>query len=150
MRRLLLAAFLVALLVPTIMAGVSAADHVFALPDAADCLNMAAPGAVVTDPVQPDRGAACVSDGNAGNGIEYYLGGEAAAESPHPDADPASDLPGDACGAFVVGGDVLAATRADDPATSTNESLDWDWNHTHDPDGIPGSGDEVLHHHTCD
>lgn len=150
MRRSLVVGIAAIMLASVALVGSATADHVFAVPDAADCLTMAAPGAVVTDPDQADRGAACASDGNAANGVEYYLGGEAAAESGHPDADPESDLPGDACGAFVVGGEVLAATRVDDPATEADESLDWDWSHPHDPDGIPDSGDEFNHHHTCD
>jgi hypothetical protein len=148
-RRLLVVCVATAMLASTVLIGAAFADHVFAVPDAADCATMAAPGGVVTDPDQPDRGAVCLSDGNAGNGIEYYLGGEAAAESPHPDTGP-DDLPGDACGAVVIGGEVLAATRADDPATPADEQLDWDWNHLHDPDGVPGTGDEFSHHHTCD
>lgn len=123
------------------------ADHVNFIPDARDCAGMAAPGGVFTDADQSDRGASCVSDGNAANGPEYYLGGEGQTETAYPDEEHQA---GEACGALVVGGEVLAATRSDDPNTGEDERLDWDWVHTHDPDGVPGSGDEFDHHHTCD
>jgi hypothetical protein len=45
-------------------------------------------------------------------------------------------------------GQVVSATRPDDPNTAEDERLDWDWNHVHDPDGVPNSDDEVTHHHT--
>lgn len=126
-----------------------ATNHVFPVPDAKDCALSAAPGlGAVPDPSQQDRGAVCVSDGNPANGPEEYVGGEASAEQPYPD-DPMSQ-PGDSCGAVVVGGQVQSATRPDDPATAEDERLDWDWMHLHDPDGIPGTGDEFQHHHTCD
>ena len=125
------------------------ADHVFAVPDALDCANSAAPGfGAVSDPAQQDRGAVCTSDGNPANGPEHYVGGEAQTESAYPD-DPMSQ-PGDQCGAVVFSGNVASATRPDDPATPANEQLDWDWMHPHDPDGVPGTGDEFTHHHTCD
>lgn len=120
--------------------GTSSADHVFNVPDAKDCAQ-SAPGAipVTTDPDEPDRGAACVSDGNASNGPEYYLGGEAATEKAYPGEDHEA---GESCGAVVVGGEVLSATRSDDPGTNANESLDWDWIHTH--------SNGSKHHHTCE
>jgi hypothetical protein len=148
MRRAVMWAIATAVLVSVVMAGAAVADHTFFVPDAKDCKEMAAPGGVVTDPGQADRGMACISDGNAANGVEYYLGGEAQAETPHPD-DPTAQ-PGETCGALVVGGQVGSASRVDDPATAEHEGLDWDWNHPHDPDGVPGTGDEFSHHHTCD
>lgn len=89
-----------------------------------------------------------LSDDNAGNGAEYYLGGEGQTESAYPDEP--DHAAGDLCGALVIGGQVISATRTDDPTTAANESLDWDWIHGHDPDGVPNSGDETNHHHTCD
>lgn len=118
----------------------SSADHVYPIPDARDCAKSAAPGfGAITDPQQTDRGAGCVSDGNAANGPEWYVGGEAQTEYAYPD-DPESQ-PGDACGAVVVGGQVLSATRPDNPSTPENEQLDWDWVHTH--------ANGQKHHHTC-
>jgi hypothetical protein len=124
------------------------ADHVTPIPDAKDCAEMAAPGGEFTDAAQPDRGAECKSDGVAANGPEFYVGGEGQSESAY--ADNPEHVAGDPCGAVVVGGQVASSTRPDDPATAANEQLDWDWVHTHDPDGVPNSGDEVAHHHTCD
>jgi hypothetical protein len=140
MRRAVIRGIGAAAIASVVAAGAAVADHTFFVPDAKDCQQLAAPGAVVQDPGQADRGAVCVSDGNAANGAEYYLGGEASAETPHPD-DPTAQ-PGDVCGALVVGGQVGSASRADDPVTPENEGLDWDWIHTH--------ADGTSHHHTCD
>lgn len=79
------------------------------IPDGADCAATDAPGSVTTflnaeDPTtaEVDRGAICVSDGDASNGAEFYIGGEAQAEV---DGDPAY---GGACGAIIVGGEPVA------------------------------------------
>lgn len=142
-------ALFVVVLVLMVLPVLASADHVAPIKDALDCALSPAPGFVETDPEQQDRGATCVSDGNAANGPEHYVGGEAQAEFEHPDSQPgAVDSP--ACGAVVEGGRVLSGTRADDPATAQDERLDFDWMHPHDPDGVPGTGDEFSHHHTCD
>lgn len=73
------------------------------IPDGADCASQAA-GAQNYSGSEQDRGAVCVSDGNAGNGAEAYVGGEGSAEG-------AGGAP---CGAVIVAG----ATVAGDP--------DWD------------------------
>lgn len=143
-RVLAIAAALAVGLIPT----AAEADHVFFIPDAKDCTEMAAPGGTFLDPDQADRGAECVSDGDPSNGAEYYLGGEAQTESAYTD-DPEHKA-GDACGAVVVGGEVLTATRPDNPSTPEDERLDWDYVKIIDPDGIPGSGDEFEVHVTCD
>jgi hypothetical protein len=122
------------LLVPS----AGSANHVPAVPDGLDCANLPAGAHPVTTSEQ-DRGAACVSDGNAYNGAEYYVGGDAATEEDYPDT-PENDT-GEACGAVIVGGQVASATRPDDPNTPANEAIDWDWMHSH-PDG-------TQHHHTC-
>lgn len=128
------------------------ADHVFAVPDALDCLH-SAESFTVTDPDQSDRGASCekAPDGS----IALYVGGEGQTETAYDDpnnTDPAEQhQAGDPCGAVVIGGSVASATRVDDPATPENEQLDWDWIHTHPgPDGLVGTTDDVPHHHTCD
>ncbi|MGH2748074.1 MAG: hypothetical protein ACRDKB_09145 [Actinomycetota bacterium] len=148
MNRLRIAAVVVTVVAIGFVPLQASADHVNFIPDAQDCLEMAAPGGTFTDPDQADRGAECVSDGNPANGVEYYLGGEAQTEAAYED-DP-EHVPGDACGALVVAGQVLTATRPDNPDTAADERLDWDWLHLHDPDGVPDSGDEFQHHHTCD
>lgn len=117
------------------------ADHVPAVPDALDCTNAAA-GIAPTTTAETDRGAVCVSDGNAANGAELYVGGDAQTESDYPDT-PENDT-GEPCGAVVVGGRVGSATRPDDPATAANEALDWDWMHNHGTIILP-----IWHHHTC-
>jgi hypothetical protein len=115
--------------------------------DALECAN--APAGVwdqtdendeSADDDDSDRGMVCVSDGDPANGAEYYLGGEGQTETAYPDAP--DHQAGDPCGAIVSAGEVLSATRPDDPATPEDERLDWDWTHTHD--------DGSDHHHTCD
>lgn len=125
MRKALAVAAIIAFAVALPLLG-SASD----IPDGADCGN-AAQGASVHhavleggDPTtaELDRGAVCVSDGNASNGAEIYLGGEAQAEEEgNPDF-------GGACGAIVLGGDSL-----------TGSSPDWD---NPGPDGTPGTADD--------
>lgn len=114
------------------------ADHVPAVPDGLDCANLPAGAHPVTTSEQ-DRGAACISDGNAYNGAEYYVGGDAVTEEDYPDT-PEDDT-GEPCGAVIVGGQLVSGTRPDDPSTLANEAFDWDWMHPH-PDG-------TVHHHTC-
>ena len=143
------AAFFAAVFAMAVFGGPVRADHVAPIIDAKDCASAPAPGpGAVTDPDQADRGASCFSDGDPANGPEQYVGGEAQTEFAYED-DP-EHVAGDACGAVVSGGEVQTATRPDDPATPEDERLDWDWMHPHDPDGIPDTGDEFLHHHTCD
>jgi hypothetical protein len=117
--------------------------------DAADCLL--APEGVhqATDPDSEgdddsDRGYGCVSDGNPANGVEYYLGGEARTEFAYtgsPQAEPAHQA-GEECGVVVVAGQVVSATRADDPATAEDERLDFDY--------VETLADGTTVHHTCD
>jgi hypothetical protein len=99
------------------------------IPDGADCAGSAQGASVhhaVLDGGDPttselDRGAICVSDGNASNGAEVYLGGEAQAEEEgNPDA-------GGACGAAILGGQVLSGNP------------DWD---NPGPDATPGTADD--------
>lgn len=115
--------------------------------DAAACLLMEEGSHSFEDPNQSDRSADCRSDGDPTNGVEFYIGGESRTE--HPYDDPAvpeeekDDDTGDPCGAIVINGYVVAATRTDDPNTpDVDESLDWDFEHPH-PDG-------TMHRHTCD
>lgn len=80
------------------------------IPDGADCAASSGPASVShavlsgADPTtaEVDRGAVCVSDGDASNGAELYVGGEIQAEEEgNPDV-------GGACGAIIAGGSTLS------------------------------------------
>lgn len=108
-------------------ASVAAASSI---PDGVDCAQTGALGKLVTYRLSPadqdnaDRFAICVTDGVSANGAELYLGGEL-----RPEVSKATDF----CGAFIIGGRVLAGTA------------DWD---RVTPGADPGeTGDDV--HLTC-
>lgn len=89
------------------------------VPDGEDCRNGAAPATLAAaGGGEADRGAACV----AANGtVLLYVGGEAQAD------EPANQGYGNACGAIIVGDQVLAG--------------DSDWNNN-GPDGVAGTADD--------
>lgn len=69
-----------------------------------DCAASAAPGYGVQTGDTPGRGSVCVSDGDASNGNELYVGGDASQP----------------CGRVEVGGNTLADSGADPSAGNPN------------------------------